>query len=506
MYSVYLWIKMIKWGWSGMSHDAALAVMDDDKVVYASHGERYSRIKNDKNLHQDQINEALEYGYPDKVYYYEKPWLKKCRQLQAGQTNLIFKQSPRNYLKQFGMNKWTHTTHHHHSHAAYGYYTSGFDNADILVIDSIGEYETLTYWQGSQKDGLKKITSQNYPHSVGLWYSAMTQRLGLKPQEHEYILMGMAASGDPNRFFDEIANDFFVQWPNKHNFNVVFKQNLHRGCQNWRPDLNTVQDIADIAAATQLIYEEIFFGLLEYTQGSGNDNLVIVGGCALNCVANYEAYHKYKNVWVPPNPGDAGSSLGSILAHNPQQIDMPDVFLGTDIPGNYPIDEIINDLLTTGVSAVASGRAEFGPRALGNRSILADPRLPDIKDRINKIKQRESFRPFAPAVLEEYASQHFYTPHHNWEAPYMQYAVHTKTKSYPGIMHIDHTSRVQTVGRTNNHNQQGFRDLLECWHKKTGCPMLLNTSLNIKGEPLVNSIKDAQRWTDKYGLTVRTPS
>ena len=497
---------MIQWGWSGMSHDAALSVMIDGKVVYASHGERYSRIKNDKNLHPDQIAEALAYGYPDKVYYYETPWLKKCRQFQAGQRELIWKQSPRSYLKQFGVNKYHHTTRHHHSHAAYGFYTSPFDVADVLVIDSIGEYETLSYWQAGSATGLKKIASQNYPNSVGLWYSAMTQRLGLKPQEHEYILMGMAAVGDRSKYYNLILKDFFVQLPSQYNFNVVFKENLHRGCQNWRPDLNTVQDLADIAAAVQAIYEEIFFGLLEFTRKSNNQNLVIVGGCALNCVANYEAYHKYDRVWIPPNPGDAGSSLGAILAHNPEKLHMPDAYLGTDIPGDYPIDDVISDLLTVGVSAVATGRAEFGPRALGNRSILADPRLHDVKDRVNKLKQRESFRPFAPAILKEHVNHYFQIPHKGWEAPYMQFATWCKApKAFPGIVHIDETSRVQTVGKTNIYEQRGFRRLLERWHGETGCPMLLNTSLNIRGEPLVNSKEDAERWSKLYGVPVRTP-
>ena len=488
-----------------MSHDAALAVIADDKLVYASHSERYSRVKNDKHISLKQISEALEYGYPDAVYYYETPWLKKCRQFQSGQRELIWKESPRSYFKHFGIDMKHQSTRHHHSHAAYGYFTSGFDKADVLVIDSIGEYETLSYWRG-EGDKLTKVASQNYPHSVGLWYSAMTQRLGLKPQEHEYILMGMAASGNESRFYDIIMKDFFVQLPSKHNFNVVFKENLHRGCMNWRPELNTVQDLADIAAAVQAIYEEILFGLLEYTRQSTNQNVVIVGGCALNCVANLEAYHHYEQVWVPSNPGDAGSSVGAILAHHPQRLIMQDAYLGTDIPGDYPIDDIMHDLLTTGVSAVASGRAEFGPRALGNRSILADPRLHDIKDRVNTLKQRESFRPFSPAVLEGHAAPLFQIPHKDWTAPYMQFALWCNApNAYPGIVHIDTTSRVQTVGKTNNYSQRGFRRLLERWHGETGCPMLLNTSLNVKGEPLVNTREDAVRWSKLHGVEVRMP-
>jgi len=493
---------MIRWGWSGMSHDAALAVMVDDEVVYASHGERYSRVKNDRNLHYKQVGEALKWGKPDRVYYYERPWLKKLRQFRTGQHKLLWKQSPASYMHELGINNIQITAHHHHSHAAYGYFTSPYDDADVLVIDSIGEFETLSYWRAHGKQ-LRRVMSQSYPNSVGLWYSAMTQRLGLKPQEHEYILMGMAATGDPTRLYWTIRDDFFTELPSIENFNVTFKHNLHRGCMWWRPELNTVQDFADIAAATQRIYEEILQGLLTYTSNiSTTDNLVLVGGCALNCVANTQAYQKYQRVWVPPNPGDAGSSLGAILAHNPQRVQLNDAYLGTNIEGGYPIDDIINDLKTNGVSAVATGKAEYGPRALGNRSILADPRLPDVKDRVNRLKQRESFRPFAPAILSEHVGDYFDIPHRHWRADYMQFAVPClEPAKYPGIIHVDGTSRVQTVGTAG-----GFRSLLEQWYAETGCPMLLNTSLNIKGEPLVNTFEDAQRWSKVHGVEIRTPN
>jgi carbamoyltransferase len=493
---------MIKWGWSGMSHDAALAVMVDDELVYASHGERYSHIKNDKDLHAEQIDEALQYGAPDKLFYYEKPWLKKWRQATAGQYKLLLKQSPKSYMRDLGIRAPMVTTGHHHSHAAYGYFTSNFETADILVIDSIGEFATTSFWKGSGTT-LTQGKTQHYPDSLGLWYSAMTQRLGLTPQEHEYILMGMAAYGDPERFKQYILEDFFVQLPSADNFNVVFKHNLHRGCMWWRPELNTVQDLTDIAAAVQDIYTNIFNRLLMYTtHHSRNRNLVIVGGCALNCVSNTLAHRLYNNVWVPANPGDAGSSVGAMLAHTQQHIEMPTAYLGTDIMGEYPIDDIINDLLTGGVSAVAAGRAEFGPRALGNRSILADPRIVGVKDKVNTLKYREEFRPFAPAILSEHAQQYFKMPT-TVNAQYMQYAWPCREPDkFPGIVHVDNTSRVQTVPD----DQTGFRRLLEAWYKKTGCPMLLNTSLNIRGEPLVNTREDARRWSYQYGVQVRTPA
>lgn len=498
---------MIKWGVSAMSHDAALAVYKDGAIVYASHGERYSRIKNDKNLHPDQIAEALEYGEPDEVNFYENTRLKKWRQFRAGQYKLLTKQSPRSYMRDFGIHAPVHQHRHHTTHAMYALRTKPFSPmlTDCLVIDSIGEFETVSWWQ-EINGSIEKRWSQSYPHSIGLWYSAMTQRLGLKPQEHEYILMGMAALGDANRFRQIITDDFFEKLPSRDDPNTVFKENLHRGCLWWRPDINSVTDYVDIAAAVQAIYTDILDGILQWIQTQSNaKHLALVGGCALNCVANTFAHHRYNRVWVPPNPGDAGSAIGAILATTPLLEPLEHAYLGTNIPGVYPITDIIHDLKTTGVAAVACGRAEFGPRALGHRSILADPRLPDIKDRVNAIKHREPFRPFSPMCLEEHVDSHFFKPTYNWTAPFMQFAIRCASPTtFPGIVHTDNTSRVQTVGRHLSYEERGPRRLLERWHGETGCPMLLNTSLNIKGEPLVNTVEDAARWTAEHGVKVHT--
>lgn len=494
---------MVCWGISAMSHDAALAVYKDNKIVYASHGERYSRVKNDKHLHDLQIKEALEYGTPEFFCFYENPWLKKKRQLKSGQYDLLLKELPTAMLRKKGVPIKNYAyVDHHHSHAAYGYFAQPeFDDCDVLVIDSIGEFETLSIWQG-RNNKLQKIWSQDYPHSIGLWYSAMTQRLGLKPQEHEYILMGMAALGDPARFYDTVKNDFFEKFPDT-TPNVIFKENLHRGCLNWRSELTSVSDYVDIAATVQKIYEEIFLGLLNWMKNNSSCNKIsIVGGCALNCVANSLAFNFYDHVWIPPNPGDAGSAVGAILAFTGNHVPVTTPYLGTNIDGNYPIQDVLDDLTAHGVSAVAAGRAEFGPRALGHRSILADPRLPDIKDRVNAIKHREEFRPFAPMIMAEHAHLYFRLPAKTYSAPYMQFAIPCLyPHKYPGIVHVDGTSRVQTVPNDGS----GPRRLLEEWYVKTGCPMLLNTSLNIKGEPLVNTKEDALRWSAQYGIDVRIP-
>lgn len=484
---------MITWGISANSHDAALAVFTDDGLEFASHTERFSGVKNDAHLNKEIINYAQQWGEPDEVVWYEQPLVKTIRQLRAGQGLRLGENNIRSYLRSHGISAPVHFTDHHLSHAAAGFYTSTFSEACVVCIDSVGEFDTLTIWHGKDTE-LKKIYSQSYPHSVGLWYSALTQRVGLKPQEDEYILMGMAAYGDPDRLYHDIKADFVEV--GDHTL-IKFNQNLHRGCRDWRPDLHTEQDYFDIAAATQYVYEDILRWVLgKAVRMVGTQNLVLMGGCALNCSANSIAYDYFKNVWIMPNPGDAGSAIGCVLAHKKQFMPMPHVYLGYNIEGEYPVEDIVQELQTTGIAGVASGRAEYGPRAFGNRSLLADPRGSDIKDRVNDIKQRQRFRPFAPVILEEYASEYF----EGSVGPYMQYTAHCRYPTeYPAIVHGDGTSRVQTVAASDT---SGIRRLLERWNKLTGCPMLLNTSLNIKGKPMVNTEQDAQDFTQHYGIKV----
>ena len=491
---------MITWGISANSHDAALAVFADEKLVFASHSERFSGIKNDPHLDQGMIDYARkQWGNPNNVCWYERPIVKSVRQLFAGQ-GLTFKENNvKKYLRQYGIDVPIQYNSHHHSHAAAGYFTSAFNDACVIVIDAIGEFKTLTIWKG-YADSLKCVYGINYPHSVGLWYSAMTQRIGLKPNEEEYILMGMAAYGDPKRLYDNVLHDF-ISFPNDGNL-LCIKQNLHRGCREWRPDLTTEQDMFDIAAATQAVYETVFDQTLQYAQQLvDSKNVVIMGGCALNCVANSIAYKYYDNVYIMPNPGDAGSAIGSVLAQHPAwrhfQTQPFNPFLGYDM--GYQVDnkEIVDYLIENKICGLARGPAEYGPRALGNRSLIADPRGDNIKDKVNEIKRRQKFRPFAPAILAELANDYFDIP--GGSSPYMQVVARCKhPELFPAIVHYDGTSRVQTVEKDGS----PFRQLLELWYARTGCPMLLNTSLNIKGEPMVNDQEDADKWSRKYGLPV----
>jgi len=489
---------MITWGISANSHDAALAVFKDQELLFASHSERFSRKKNDPDLCDDLVRFAMvRYGYPDEVVWYEKPWMKTLRQWRAGQGFNHRSNNIKQYLNNYDIKAPIKTQWHHESHAAAGYYTSKFQDAAIVVIDAIGEFETLTIWQG-HGEKIKKVYSQSYPHSLGLWYSAMTQRCHLKPNEEEYILMGMAAYGDPDKLYYRIMDDFFDY---KSGQLVTLKRNLHRGCLDWAPEL-TVNDTFDIAAATQAVYEWHFDKILAHARKLvGSDNLVLMGGCALNCLANPIAYKHFKQTWIMPNPGDAGSSIGAVLAHNKFRLDWTTANLGYTIDPSTSVDEIVDYLYTKQICGVAQGAAEFGPRALGNRSLLADPRGPTIKDRVNDIKKRQQFRPFAPVILEELAHDYFDLCGSSSDHRYMQFISGCKHPDlFPAIIHRDSTSRVQTVPKDGSR----IRQILEAWHDRTGCPMLLNTSLNIKGQPMVNDQADAQAFERHYNTRVFT--
>lgn len=308
-----------------MSHDASLVVFNDREIVYATQ-------TGSKDLTQSVINSALKYGKPERIYFYEKPWLKKTRQLYAGQYSLLTKESPTRYMRRFYKDapKST-TTSHHLSHAAAGYYTSPFRSAAVLVLDSIGEWDTITMWEGTGTS-LQRLWGHQYPHSLGIWYSAMTQRVGLVPQQDEGKFTQIANNGDADKYYDIIRQDFIEAMPSMSDARVLFKRNCHRGCRDWRPDLNTVQDIADIAAATQRIFEKIVDKLLQVVLNkTSTPNLVLVGGCAFNRPAVKLADKYFKNTWVLPNPGDASSSIGCVLAHTRNFTDVSGVFDGVKL-------------------------------------------------------------------------------------------------------------------------------------------------------------------------------
>jgi carbamoyltransferase len=479
-------------GISAGFHDAAATlVRSDGQIIFAGHSERYSGKKNDANICESMLTEFCDY-HIDTLAYYERPWVKQLRNFRSGQgidwNNLTIKQVIRNQLGSWLQHppRLIKTYNHHLSHAAAGFQTSPYTKATCVVIDAIGEFDTVSIW-GAHYDEKNHaqyhlLWRQTYPQSIGLFYSAITKRVGLHPMDEEYITMGMSAWGKP-LYVDECRE--------------LLEHNLHIGIDNdWLPWASN----EDIASSAQVLTEELIYNVMRRAQDFGwSSNLVYMGGVALNCLANRNLGEYFENIWIMPCPGDAGSSLGSAALALGKKLHWNNAFLGHAITGPYPVDAILDHLLQHQIAGVASGRAEFGPRALGNRSLLADPRGPDIKDRVNEIKRRQQYRPFAPVILEELAGDYFDIPSGFSDTSYMQVVGRCRRPDlFPAVIHIDGSSRIQTVKRDGS----GIRQLLEAWYARTGCPMLLNTSLNIRGKPMVNTRADADRFEQQYGIQV----
>ena len=480
-------------GVSAGYHDAAVTVIDSHgNIAYAGHAERYSKRKNDANLNVDMLFEAARDRHIDHIAYYETPWRKQTRQLYSGQgiewSRITTRQVLREQLGGYFSSVPVSTYQHHLSHAAAGFQTSPFDLATVVVIDAIGEWDSATIWAAEYdrkgRAQYRQLWRQLYPQSIGLFYSAITDRLGLRPMDEEYIVMGMAGWGEP-RYTDTMQ--------------ILLTVNLHAGLGSGF--LPTAKDV-DIAASAQAVVEQEIYKVMQRARAFGfSSNLVYQGGVALNCLANRKLGDYFEKIWIMPCPGDAGSSLGAAALAYGGRVKWTNAYLGTEISGEYPVDACVDSLLRDQIVGVASGRAEFGPRALGNRSLLADPRGPDIKDRVNAIKQRQQFRPFAPVVLEEYADLYFKMPQGFVDTSYMQVVGDCRFPDvFPAVVHIDGTSRIQTVPKDGS----GIRQLLEAWMDRTGCPVLLNTSLNIRGEPVVNNRQDADRFEQLYGVRVHS--
>ncbi|MBT4995880.1 MAG: hypothetical protein HOM88_05350 [Hellea sp.] len=451
--------------WLGISegfHDAGVSMIWNGQILSATHAERFSRKKNDRWVHPMQYPQGINNGY-DKIAFYEKPWLKTTRQLWAGQG---LKPKRTKYNKSF---------HHHESHAAAGFYTSKFDSCNILVVDAIGEWDTVSVWKAWTKNGVPKmikLKSYKYPFSVGLFYSAITKSIKLKPQEDEYITMGMAAYGEPI-YTDELKE-------------IMLHKNCHKGIPKWQYAKDE-----DIAASAQKVVEDFIIEMVK--DYCPHENLIMMGGVALNCVANTKVAELGKNIWIMPNPGDCGSSLGAAALGYGKKLIWEDPYLGTEIKNEVQVKSVVKHLIDNSYCGIANGRAEFGPRALGNRSLIADPRR-DVKDTVNEIKRRQKFRPFAPAILEEFASDYFQGPMNE----YMQFVAQAK-HDYKSVTHVDGSARVQIV---KPNCKSILRPILEEWYEQTGCPMLLNTSLNIKGQPMVDTWQHALEFEKKYNVKV----
>jgi carbamoyltransferase len=475
------------WGASGLSHDSSISIIKNGEIVFASSSERYSRIKNDKDFHQDLIADCLEYGMPDIICWYENPNKKFLRKLIIDRRWSRY--HPKKIFKSYGIQCDIINVDHHISHLCASLYTSPWESTDStlgIVVDSVGEFKTLSVWDINEGK-YKCIHSNTYPNSLGLFYSSITDLLGLKAQEEEYIMMGMSAYGtDGSKKYYE----FFKQNLFDSNNNLVV--DLRRGCRSIFSKEEVEKNKFEIAKAAQEIYEDVIIDVVKkYINKTKYKKVIMSGGCALNCTANSKILSLVDDMWIFPNPGDSGSSLGAALAYYGNNIQLENMYLGKDSNSDIDVSDLVNHIKNHKMVGVIYGKAEFGPRAFGHRSILADPRIHDIKDIVNEVKGREKFRPFAPMILEEDFNEYFYNIGKSTSYPYMQYTFKCKfPEKYPGVIHIDGTSRVQTV----NYKNKFVYEILQKWKSETGCPMLLNTSLNIKGKPLLNTNKDSAEF------------
>ncbi len=564
-------------------HDSSACLLGDGEILNAVQEERFTRIKNDSSFPTNSIKFILKKNLIkladiDAIIFYEKPFLKFERLLETHlafapigfksflssipvwlkeklfQKKLLFDELKK-IDKNFNTIEKLKFSEHHLSHAASAFFPSPFNSSSILTLDGVGEWATSTigYGEGKNLTILKEI---NFPHSIGLLYSAFTYYLGFKVNDGEYKLMGLAPYGEPK--FKKIIYENLIDIKDdgsykldmsyfdyatglkmtNSKFNDLFKNN-----QRLYGDNNITKDQMNIASSIQQVTEEIILKICKNIKiETGSKNLCLAGGVALNCVANGKIIKEkiFDNIWIQPASGDAGGSLGACLAywHNELNADRPlkkdnysDNMRGSLLGPEFDDDEIEkflnknnvnfkklndNDLYQIVSEEIINGKAigwfqgrmEFGPRALGNRSIIADARSEKMQRNLNlKVKFRESFRPFAPIVLEEKTKEYFDI---NETSPYMLKVakinnikilnetenrltegfdrLKVKRSEVPAVTHVDYSARIQTVNSVENPK---LHRLLNTFYEKTNCPILINTSFNINNEPIVCNLEDA---------------
>lgn len=582
-------------GISAYYHDSAAALIDDGQVVAAAQEERFSRKKHDARfpLLAAQFclkSQNLNLQDLEAVVYYEKPLLTFERLLETyigaaprgGRSfvaamqvwlkeKLFLKKEIRQSLRQLaqdmeGLNGLKSKTgkemklpellfsEHHLSHAGAAFYPSPFEQAAVLCMDGVGEWATTSAWIG-EGNSLRPLWDINFPHSLGLLYSAFTYYCGFKVNSGEYKLMGLAPYGQPiyadtirKHLIDIKPDGTFRLDLSYFKFHRGFRMTSSRfdtlfGQAARKPESQLTPFHMDLAASIQVVTEDIVLRLARtLRQETGLPNLCLAGGVALNCVANGKLLRAgiFDQIWIQPASGDAGSALGAALVAwhqhfgQPRTVQPDDAMRGTYLGPRFsnaavqaylkqaeasfhslddqPLFEQVAELLEQGkVVGWFNGPMEFGPRALGARSILADPRNTEMQSVMNlKIKYRESFRPFAPAILEEAVSSQFELP---VGSPYMLLVAPVRQElrlpeseedqqlfgidklkrprsSLPAITHVDYSARVQTVSARTNPR---FHGLIEAFRRRTGCPTLVNTSFNVRGEPIVCTPADAYR-------------
>ena len=553
---------MYNLGISCYYHDSAAALLKDGHVIAAVEEERFSRKKFDDSFPKMAIEWCLKEAKitPSEIHsvaFYDKPVLKFERLLDN-----YLAVSPRGLFSFLDtIPKWLHKRlwiknditkllkgfkgdiifpEHHMSHAAHTFYTSPFDESAILTVDGVGEWTTTSF--GYAKNNSIKLTNDiRWPHSLGLFYSAFTYFLGFQVNEGEYKLMGLSAYGKP-KYYDLILDNLIdvkkdgsihldMSYFAFHYDKVMTNDRFAKlfGISPRKKDEKAEQIHLDIGASAQKVLEDILLKMVNHVYEKFKmKNLCLGGGVALNGVANYRILKEssFDNVHIPPSPGDGGSAVGCAqylyhIHHNNQRIvekDMGKIIRENVYVGTSYYDEKITEFLDSkkisyekleriellkkvaqliadgNIVGWYQGKMEWGPRALGCRSILADPRKAEMKDILNeKIKHRESFRPFAPSILEEYVSEYFEIDR---SSPYMLIVVPVKKpEKIPAVTHVDGTGRLQTVNKDAN---PLYYDLISEFYKITGIPVIINTSMNVMGEPIVNTPEQA------YQMIVKT--
>ena len=567
-------------GISAFYHDSAAALVVDGRIVAAVQEERFTRKKHDHRFPQEAVDYCLaEAGIEpadlDYVGFYDKPFLKFERLLETylayaprgiqsffRAMPLWFREKlhlPREMsygLKHRYKNKFVFTQHHE-SHAASAFFPSPFEEAAVLTLDGVGEWATASFGTGVG-NRIELKSELQFPHSLGLLYSAFTYFTGFRVNSGEYKLMGLAPYGRPvyadlilERLIDLKADGSFrldmayFNYPQGLTMTSSKMSKLF-GRPPRKPESPLTQDDMDIAASIQKVTEIIMLRIAEHVhRQTGMENLCLAGGVALNCVGNGKILREgpFKEVWIQPAAGDAGGALGTALfiwhqlLGNTRQVESSDSqqgsFLGPQysdsetrsffdsqhavyqqMPSDEQLCQKVSRLLAEGkVVGWMQGRMEFGPRALGGRSILGDPRSRTMQSVMNrKIKFRESFRPFAPSILNEKANEFFEidAPH---QSPYMLLVADIQSdrrlplsdadadckgleklkvcrSEIPAVTHVDYSARVQTVDAHRHHK---YYKLLKMFEEQTGCPVLINTSFNVRGEPVVCTPEDAYR-------------
>ena len=529
-------------GISAYYHDSSACLFKDGKLIFACEEEKFTGIKHDSSFPHKTIDFIFKTYKIKKedigaVCYYEEPELKLKRVVQNIKENFFTSpiHSILSYIKiknnikdlKMNLNKISDNvfySKHHLSHQYYSFFTSNFKRATCLSVDGVGEFETASVGFANGQE-IETITVSDYPHSIGLFYSAMTSFLGFKPNEGEYKVMGLASYGDPKVYLEKVRNLIsfknggikcnlkYFTWnkSNKIMFNSKLVEHLDITPRLPEEPIKAIHE--NLAASIQKVYEEVLFDLLKaISQIDDTGNLCLSGGCAYNGSANGKILNNtsFRKLWIPVAPSDAGSSIGACVHYLVKNKQLQERVTQNPFLGPLYFYKDIEKLLINKkyhrfrsesklLSYVAKkihegkvvgwfeGHCEFGARALGNRSILADPTKEGMKDRINNlVKKRENFRPFAPMVTVEDQDKYFIMDN---EIPYMNQIVQVKSE-YKDILkavtHVDGTARVQSV-----HKYTIIHELLKEFEKLSGYPILLNTSFNIKDKTMVLTHKDA---------------